>query len=69
MFFALAGVAKLFVYLHYGLAAVLIFVGSKMLAADFYKIPTVISLCVIATLLTITIVASLLHVRRVKASP
>ena len=35
---------KLFHYLHYGLAAVLVFVGGKMLLAGFYKIPTLASL-------------------------
>ena len=67
MFFALAGVMKLFHYLHYGLAAVLVFVGGKMLLAGFYKIPTLASLLVIIGLLTVAVVASLLHVRRQRA--
>jgi tellurite resistance protein TerC len=61
MYFALAGVMKLFAYLHYGLAAVLIFVGAKMLSAGFYKIPTLTSLLVILGLLLTAVVASLLH--------
>ena len=64
MFFALAGVMKLFAYLHYGLAAVLVFVGGKMLLAGFYKIPTLTSLLVIVALLAAAVVASLLHARR-----
>ena len=64
MFFALAGVMKLFAYLHYGLAAVLVFVGAKMLLADFYKIPTLASLLVIVGLLGVAVVASLLHAAR-----
>ena len=64
MFFALAGVMKLFHYLHYGLAAVLVFVGGKMLLAGFYKIPTLASLLVIVGLLAVAVVASLLHARR-----
>ena len=67
MFFALAGVMKLFHYLHYGLAAVLVFVGGKMLLAGFYKIPTLTSLLVIIGLLALAVVASLLHVRRQRA--
>ena len=59
MFFALAGVMKMFVHLHYGLAAVLVFVGSKMLLAGFYKIPTLTSLLVIVGLLAAAMVASL----------
>ena len=64
MFFALAGIMKLFHYLHYGLAAVLVFVGAKMLLAGFYKIPTLTSLLVIIGLLAVAVVASLLHARR-----
>ena len=64
MFFALAGVMTLFAYLHYGLAAVLVFVGAKMLLAGFYKIPTLASLLVIIGLLAVSVVASLLHASR-----
>jgi tellurite resistance protein TerC len=64
MFFAVAGIMKLFHYLHYGLAAVLVFVGAKMLLADFYKIPTLASLLVIVGLLGVAVVASLLHAAR-----
>ena len=64
MFFALAGIMKLFHYLHYGLAAVLVFVGGKMLVAGFYKIPTLASLLVIIGLLAAAVAASLLHARR-----
>jgi tellurite resistance protein TerC len=68
MFFALAGVMKLFAYLHYGLAAVLVFVGAKMLMAGFFKIPTLTSLLVIVGLLAIAVAASLLHSTR-RAAP
>lgn len=64
MFFALAGVMKLFAFLHYGLAAVLVFVGAKMLLAGFYKIPTLVSLLVIVGLLALAVAASLLHSAR-----
>ncbi len=63
MFFALAGVMKLFAYLHYGLAAVLVFVGVKMLLSSFYKIPTLASLLIIVGLLTTAVVASLLRAK------
>ncbi len=69
MFFALAGVMKLFAYLHYGLAAVLVFVGGKMLLAGFYKIPTLTSLLVILGLLAVAVVASLVHAKRRPKSP
>ncbi len=60
MFFALAGVMKLFRYLHYGLASVLVFVGAKMLLAAFYKIPTLASLLVVISILAVAVAASLL---------
>lgn len=60
MFFALAGVMKLFRFLNYGLAAVLVFVGVKMLGADFFKLPSFVSLIVIVSLLGIAVIASLL---------
>jgi tellurite resistance protein TerC len=48
-----------FVYLKYGLAAVLGFIGAKMLIADFVVIPTIASLGVIACVLTTSILASM----------
>src|SRR5438046_73064 len=52
LFFALAGLMKLFHYLNYGLAAVLMFIGVKMLAEMKYHIPTWMALLVIAVVLT-----------------
>ncbi|MCX8011732.1 MAG: TerC family protein [Desulfobacterota bacterium] len=60
LFFALAGIMRLFHYLHYGLSVILVFVGIKMIIADFYPIPTVISLGVIGSILFISIALSLL---------
>lgn len=59
LYFALAGLMRLFVYLHYGLSAILVFVGIKMLIADFYKIPIGIALGVIAGILGLSILASI----------
>jgi tellurite resistance protein TerC len=59
MFFALEGIMHRFHHLHYGLSAVLVFVGAKMLLAGFYKIPTWVSLLFIVSILSISIVASL----------
>jgi tellurite resistance protein TerC len=64
MFFALAGIMKLFVYLHYGLSVVLVFVGLKMVLADVYKVPTVVSLSAVCGILAISIVASLWRATR-----
>ncbi len=64
LYFVLAGVVDKFEYLHYGLAVVLTFVGVKMLTSGFFHIPTGVSLAVILGILTISIIASLLHNRR-----
>ena len=59
LYFLLAGVMDKFHLLKAGLALVLGFVGTKMLIADVYKIPIVISLVVIALLLGGAVVLSL----------
>lgn len=59
LFFALAGVMRLFYYLHYGLSAILVFVGAKMIASEFYHLPVALALGVVAAILSISILASL----------
>ncbi len=44
LYFALAGLLKTFVYLHWALAAILIFVGLKMIIEPYYKVPVAYSL-------------------------
>ncbi|HEV2734353.1 MAG TPA: TerC/Alx family metal homeostasis membrane protein, partial [Longimicrobiaceae bacterium] len=60
LYFLLAGVIHKFHYLKLGLAVVLVFVGTKMLLVDIYKIPVAVSLGVIALVLASSVVASLL---------
>ena len=60
MYFALAGMMELFHYLHYGLSLVLIFVGSKMLVAHYWEVPTEVALGVVALILASSVVASVL---------
>ncbi|HSP88351.1 MAG TPA: TerC/Alx family metal homeostasis membrane protein, partial [Ignavibacteriaceae bacterium] len=43
LYFALAGIVDIFVYLKYGVAFVLFYVGLKMLFSDFIEIPITIS--------------------------
>jgi tellurite resistance protein TerC len=69
LYFALAGVMRLFYYLRYGLIAVLIFVGVKMLIAHFYKIPTEIALGVVAGVLLIAVIASIIWPRKQEIVP
>ena len=64
MYFALAHVVDRFVYLSYGLAVILIFVGLKMTLVDVFKIPTFISLLVIALILIVSVVLSFIKTRR-----
>ena len=65
LYFALAGVMDMFHYLHYGLAAVLIFVGVKMLldAGWDYHIRIGWSLGIVGGLLAVATIASLLRPR------
>ena len=63
LYFLLANVMDKFQYLKLGLSAVLTFVGIKMVIVDFYKIPVGVSLGVIASILAISIVASLWKAR------
>jgi tellurite resistance protein TerC len=58
LYFALAGIMGLFHYLHYGLSVILVFVGLKMMAVDFYKIPVEYSLLVVLGILTVSVVLS-----------
>ncbi|MBI4299771.1 MAG: TerC family protein [Chloroflexi bacterium] len=67
LYFALAGLMRVFHYLNYGLAAILIFVGGKMLLADFYKIPVAVALGVIAFILAISVIASAIRQRKGEA--
>jgi len=59
LYFVLAGAVKNLVYLHTGLACVLIFIGAKMIAADFIDIPTEFSLLIVGGILGVAVLASL----------
>ena len=59
MYFLLGDMADRFSLLKYGLAMVLVFIGSKMLIVDLFKIPTSLALATVATIITISIVLSL----------
>jgi tellurite resistance protein TerC len=64
LYFLLAGAMVKFHYLKVGLSLILGFVGIKMLIAGFFKIPIMLSLGVIASVLIISVVASLMRERR-----
>ncbi len=59
MYFLLANVASKFHLLNYGLAVILVFIGTKMCLIDIYKIPVWASLGVVIGILAVTVVLSL----------
>ncbi len=59
LYFLLADMADRFHLLKYGLALVLMFVGTKMLIVEWFKIPVAVSLAVVITVLGISILLSL----------
>lgn len=63
LYFLLANVMDKFQYLKFGLSAVLVFIGAKMVIVDFYKITVGTSLAVVAGILTISVLASLWKAR------
>jgi tellurite resistance protein TerC len=63
LYFLLADMTERFHLLKYGLAVVLMFVGTKMLIVDWFKIPVSISLAVVVTLLATSILLSLMATR------
>lgn len=64
MYFLLADIGDRFELLKYGLALILIFIGVKMLIVEWYKIPVLFSLSVVATILVVSVIASLWYSAR-----
>ena len=60
IYFALAGLMRMFHHLHYGLSVILVFIGVKMLIAEFFKIPITVALGVIVIVLVCSVIASLI---------
>jgi tellurite resistance protein TerC len=50
-----------FRFLHYGLALVLILVGVKMITADYFPVPTPVTLAVVAGVLAVSVIASVVY--------
>ena len=69
MYFLLKDVADRFHLLKYGLAMVLMFVGTKMLVVDFFKVPVLVSLGVVGLIIGLSVVASLVWSRPRVAPP
>lgn len=59
LFFALEGIMKAFYLLHYALALILVFIGTKMMLMDYIHIPSWLTLSILLLTLAITMIASL----------
>lgn len=64
LFFLLSGSLKLFKYLHYGICAILVFVGLKMLFSDLFYIPPLIAFAIVFLFITLAIVSSIFLQRK-----
>ncbi len=64
LYFLLADMAERFHLLKFGLAVVLMFVGTKMLIVEWFKIPVAVSLGVIVAVIGTSILLSLLATRK-----
>ena len=64
LYFLMADLNGRFHLLKYGLALVLVFVGTKMLIADFYKVPIGLALGLVALIITTSVAASLWATRK-----
>ncbi len=61
LYFCISGFVARLVYLKVGLAVVLIFVAVKMMISEIYKIPIGVSLAAVASILAVSVIASLLR--------
>jgi tellurite resistance protein TerC len=64
LYFLLAGAVDRFAYLKQGIAALLVFIGAKMLLDPLVHVPVTVSLGVIAVVVATAVVASWLRDRR-----
>ena len=69
LYFAIAGMIRRFQYLHYGLSAILVFVGMKMLLSGVYKIPVGVALGAVAIILLVSVMTSIAQSRKNASGP
>ena len=60
MYFVLAGVMRMFRFMHYGLSIILVFVGVKMVTANWLHMSVALELCIVCALLLLSIAMSVL---------
>ena len=66
MYFAISGLMRVFRFLHAGLALVLILVGAKMIAADHFHVSTPVTLGIVASVLAVSVIASVMYPKETK---
>ncbi|HVU69146.1 MAG TPA: TerC family protein [Ktedonobacteraceae bacterium] len=64
LYFVFAGIVEKFYYLKIALAIILVSVGAKMLIAEWYHVPSWLSLVVIVVVLGVALLASFIRARR-----
>ena len=64
MYFAVSRLMKVFRFLHTGLALLLVLVGLKMIASDYFRVPTLLTLGIVALVLLVSIAASIVFPAR-----
>ncbi len=64
LYFAVQDFMKLFHFLHYGFALIVMILGFKMLVSDFFKLPITVSLVLIVFILMVCVIASILRPRK-----
>lgn len=67
LYFLLAGIMEKFYYLKPGLAAILLFIGIKMVVSQLYEIPITVSLVVIFGILAVAIALSFIRSSRIRS--
>ncbi len=64
LYFAVSGVMRMFHFLHYGFASIILILGVKMLLSDIFHLPVGVSLGLILVILLVCVIVSLLRPRR-----
>jgi tellurite resistance protein TerC len=67
MYFLLAAIAAKFHLLSYGLSVILVFIGTKMVLIDVFKIPVAVSLGVVVGILALTMIWSVKTAPKIEA--
>ncbi|MCC6578801.1 MAG: TerC/Alx family metal homeostasis membrane protein [Phycisphaeraceae bacterium] len=69
LYFSVAGFMRMFHFLHFGFASIILILGGKMLLSDVYKVPVGVSLVLIVVILLLCVIVSLLRPRRADLKP